>query len=258
MNVLIIGSGGREHALVWKISQSQKLSKIYCSPGNPGISKIAENINLQNQEIVGFCKEKSIDLVVIGPEQPLVDGLSDALRKNDIKVFGPNRNAAVIEGDKAFSKDLMEKYDIPTASYKVFKKEEYESSIKYLEEISYPTVIKASGLAAGKGVIICKDKDEAKTAIKNIFLDEKFGESGSKIVIEEFMEGQEASIFVITDGDNYVLLPSSQDHKRIFDNDEGPNTGGMGAYSPAPLVEENISCLLTSLQKVFFLLLLSL
>ena len=240
MNVLIIGSGGREHALAWKISQSSKLNKLYCSPGNPGIAKIAENVKLNDDEMIKFCEEKEIKLVVIGPEQPLVDGLADRLRENNINVFGPNQNAAIIEGDKSFSKDLMHKYEIPTAAYRVFEKENYKDAINYLEEITYPTVVKASGLAAGKGVIICKDKEEAENAIKDIFLDEKFGESGSKIVIEEFMEGQETSIFAITDGDDFVLLPSSQDHKRIFDNDEGANTGGMGAYSPAPLVNNEL------------------
>ncbi|MGD8779306.1 MAG: phosphoribosylamine--glycine ligase [Ignavibacteria bacterium] len=240
MNVLVIGSGGREHALAWKIFQSPKLSEMYCSPGNPGIAKVAENVMLQNDEIINFCKKKNIDLVVIGPEQPLVEGLADKLREENIKVFGPNKNAAIIEGDKSFSKDLMQKYKIPTAAYRVFDKKDYEKVVTYLNTIIYPTVVKVSGLAAGKGVIICKDKIEAEDTVKSIFFDERFGESGAKIVIEEFMEGQEASIFAVTDGDNYVLLPSSQDHKRIFDNDEGPNTGGMGAYSPAPLVTNEI------------------
>ncbi len=240
MKVLIIGSGGREHALAWKISQSPKLEKMFCSPGNPGISRVAENISLQSNEIVGFCVNNKVNLVVIGTEQPLVDGLADELRENNINVFGPSKNAAIIEGDKSFSKDLMKKYEIPTAAYEVFKKDDYDKAITYLSTIPYPTVIKASGLAAGKGVIICMNKEEAESAVKEIFLDERFGDSGSKIVIEEFMEGQEASIFAITDGDDYVLLPSSQDHKRIFDNDEGPNTGGMGAYSPAPLVTNEI------------------
>lgn len=243
MNVLIIGSGGREHALAKKISESDKLTKLYCAPGNPGIEWHAELVNLNisdKSEVVDFCKNEKIDLVVVGPEQPLVDGISDSLRENNIKVFGPNKKASMIEGDKSFAKQVMQKYGIPTASFKVFNKDQKQSALTYLEEINYPTVIKASGLAAGKGVTICNNEEEAAQGIIKYFDEDLFGESGHKIVIEEFLEGEEASIFVVTDGMQYVVLPSSQDHKRALDGDKGKNTGGMGAYAPAPVVTEPI------------------
>ncbi len=243
MNVAIIGSGGREHALAYKIKQSEKLDKLYIIPGNAGTSSLGRNIELNTgdkENVVRFCREHDIDLVVVGPEIPLVDGLADVLRENNINVFGPNKNAAMIEGDKSFSKDLMKKYNIPTAEYKTYEKEDYEECITYLENISYPTVIKASGLAAGKGVAICNNVDEAKMYVNQCFKDNLFGDSSNTLVIEEFMEGLEASVFAITDGENYVLLPPAQDHKRRFDGDVGPNTGGMGAYAPAPLVTDEV------------------
>lgn len=243
MNVALIGSGGREHALAYKIKQSERLSKLFIIPGNAGTSSLGENVQLDTSDkesVVVFCREHGIDLVIIGPEIPLVDGLADILRNSHINVFGPNQNAAMIEGDKSFSKDFMKKYDIPTAEYKIYEKKDYVDCISYLENISYPTVIKASGLAAGKGVVICNDKNKAINYVDQCFKDSLFGESSDVLVIEEFLEGEEASIFAITDGNDYVLLPAAQDHKRRFDGDNGPNTGGMGAYAPAPLVTEEI------------------
>ncbi len=243
MNVAIIGSGGREHAIAYKIKESKQLDNLFIIPGNPGTKLLGKNVSLDvvnHQVIIEFCENNKIDLVVIGPEIPLVDGLADSLREKGINVFGPNKNAAEIEGDKAFSKELMEKYKIPTASFKVFEKNNFNEAIKYLNEISYPTVIKASGLAAGKGVAICETKNDAEEYINQCFNESLFGNSGETLVIEEFLQGEEASIFAITDGDNFVLLPAAQDHKRRFENDKGPNTGGMGAYAPAPLVTEEI------------------
>ena len=193
-----------------------------------------------HNKISKFCEENNIDLVVIGPEQPLVSGLADHLRNKNINVFGPNKDAAMIEGDKSFSKYLMKKYNIPTADYKVFDIENYKECLVYLDNISYPTVIKASGLAAGKGVAICENKIDAVEYVNKCFKEDLFGDSGSTLVIEDFMTGQEVSIFAITDGNEYVILPSSQDHKRAFDGDKGPNTGGMGAYAPAPLVDDTL------------------
>ena len=243
MNVALIGSGGREHAIAYKIKESKQLNELFIITGNPGTDLLGKNINLDStnhQVIIEFCKNNKIDLVIIGPEIPLVDGLADSLRENGINVFGPSKIAAEIEGDKAFSKNLMEKYNIPTASYKVFEKNNFAEAIKHLDEITYPTVIKASGLAAGKGVAICESKYDAEEYINQCFNESLFGNSGETLVIEEFLQGEEASIFAITDGDNFVLLPTAQDHKRRFDGDTGPNTGGMGAYAPAPLVTEEI------------------
>lgn len=243
MNVVVIGSGGREHAIAYKLRESKQLDELYIIPGNPGTEALGENVNLDSsnhKEIIEFCKDNKIELVIIGPEIPLVDGLADSLRNSGISVFGPNKNAAMIEGDKSFSKDLMKKYNIPTADYKVFTKSDFRIAINYLDEINYPTVIKASGLAAGKGVAICESKKEAEDYINQCFNESLFGDSGETLVIEEFLEGEETSIFAITDGDDFLLLPASQDHKRRFDGDKGPNTGGMGAYAPAPLVTDKI------------------
>lgn len=243
MNVAIIGSGGREHAIAHKIKESKQLDELFIIPGNPGTESLGENVDLDSsnhQAIIEFCKKYKINMVVIGPEIPLVDGLADSLRENGINVFGPNKNAAMIEGDKSFSKDLMKEYNIPTADYRVFTKSDFTVAINYLDEINYPTVIKASGLAAGKGVAICESKKEAEEYINQCFNESLFGNSGETLVIEKFLEGEETSIFAITDGDDFVLLPASQDHKRRFDGDKGPNTGGMGAYAPAPLVTPEI------------------
>jgi len=243
MNVLLIGSGGREHALAYKINESPALNKLFILPGNPGTQSVGENISGKADDkdfILSVCKDKNIDLVVIGPENPLVDGLADFLIKNNVCVFGPEKNAAEIEAHKSFSKWLMAKYNIPTASYKEFDSSLYNEAVEYLSGCNYPCVIKADGLAAGKGVIICNDFQEAGTAIKDLFVKKIFGKAGEKIVIEEFLKGEEASIFAITDGNEFVCLPAAQDHKRIGNDDTGKNTGGMGAYSPAPLITHDI------------------
>ena len=243
MRVLLIGSGGREHALAFKISKSSLLDKLFVMPGNPGTKQIGENIRINlshSDKVLQFCKDEIIDLVVIGPEQPLVDGLSDYLRASGFKVFGPSRKAAQIEAHKSFAKKLMKKYNIPTSGFVEFNSDEYENAISYLKKSKYPLVIKADGLAAGKGVMICNNYDEAEKSLKEIFIDKIFGSSGEKTVIEEFMKGEEASILVITDGTDFISLPSSQDHKRIGDNDTGKNTGGMGAYSPAPVITNEL------------------
>lgn len=243
MNVAVIGSGGREHAIAHKIYQSPQLNSLYIIPGNPGTELLGKNISIdvsKHNDVYEFCASREIELVVIGPEQPLVDGLSDFLRSKNILVFGPNSSAAEIEGNKSFAKNLMKKYGIPTAKFEVFDISQKDSAIEYLKKSEFPVVIKASGLAAGKGVIICKNFQDAENAIIEFFSKNVFGKSGHTIVIEEFMNGEEASIFAVTDGNDYVILPSAQDHKRIGDGDKGPNTGGMGAYSPAPIITKKL------------------
>jgi len=243
MNVVVIGSGGREHALALKISESDMLKNLYIIPGNPGTAKIGENANLDinnNSEILSFCKEKEIDLVVIGPEQQLVNGLADELRANNILVFGPDSGASEIEEHKTFAKNLMLSAGVPTAKYIQFNSSMYESANDFIQHKKYPCVIKADGLAAGKGVVICNNSEEAEAALKSFFIERNFGESGDKILIEEFLEGEEVSVFAITDGNNFICLPASQDHKRIGDNDTGKNTGGMGAYAPAPVATKQM------------------
>ncbi len=243
MNVALIGSGGREHAIAYKLIDSEKLDKLFIIPGNPGTAQLGENIPIDmnnHQAINEFCKLNNIELVVVGPEKPLVDGLSDLLRNNSFKVFGPSASAARIESEKSFAKNLMKKYGIPTASFVEFSYDKFSPALDYLRTSSYPTVIKADGLAAGKGVIICNTFEDAEQTLNSIFKDKIFGKSGDKIVIEEFLTGEEASIFAITDGEKFVTLPSAQDHKRIGDNDTGKNTGGMGSYSPTPIVTPKI------------------
>ncbi len=243
MNVLIIGSGGREHALALKIKESKQLDNLFVAPGNAGTDEIARNIKLNisnGKEIINFCEDKKIDLVVIGPEKPLAEGLADLLRTNGILVFGPDKNAARIESDKAFAKGLMKKYGIPTAAHKTFKKTDYEKAVNYAKSIGYPVVVKASGLAAGKGVTICETPGDVEAAIGDCFEKGKFGDAGNEIVIEEFLEGQEFSVFAITDGKKFVTLPPAQDHKRIGEGDTGKNTGGMGAYAPVPFIDDEI------------------
>ncbi|HPN38288.1 MAG TPA: phosphoribosylamine--glycine ligase [Melioribacteraceae bacterium] len=236
MIVALIGSGGRENALAYKLAESKSLTKLYVLPGNPGTSKYGENIAItENSKIIEFCRDNNVDLVVIGPEKYLVEGLADGLREVGIKVFGPSQNAAEIEGNKSFSKDLMQKYNIPTAKYKTFNREQVVGARRYLVEHDYPVVIKASGLAAGKGVAICNSFEEANCYIDELFEKNIFGGAGHTIVIEEFMEGEEVSVFAITDGNDFFILPTAQDHKRINDDDKGKNTGGMGAYAPAPI-----------------------
>lgn len=244
MNIAVIGSGGREHAIAHKISESlkdyyQKDDKLYIIPGNAGTAFVGINVQIKvdnKEEILEFCKNNTIELVVIGPEQPLVDGLSDFLKNNGILVFGPSAEAARIESEKAFAKALMKKYNIPSADYVEYNQNEIGQCLNHLKTISYPIVLKANGLAAGKGVIICTGYKEAEKSINDFFVNRVFGEAGSKVVIEEFLEGDEASIFAITDGIDYICLPAAQDHKRIGDNDTGKNTGGMGSYAPTPLI----------------------
>lgn len=238
MKILVIGGGGREHTIVWKLSKSPKVSKIYCAPGNGGIAELAECVPIKATDIesvVNFAKEKAVDLVVVAPDDPLVAGMVDALEDAGIRAFGPRANAAAIEGSKVFSKDLMKKYNIPTAGYEVFT--DPESAIKYIEKGSFPTVIKAEGLALGKGVIIAKDIDEARAAIHEIMEEKVFGASGNRVVIEEFLTGPEVSVLTFCDGKTVVPMVSAQDHKRAFDNDEGLNTGGMGTFSPSRLYD---------------------
>lgn len=242
-NVLLIGSGGREHALAYRISLSNTLDKLFISPGNPGTIPLGQNISIDinnTAELVSFCSKNAIDLVVVGPEKPLADGIADTLKANGILVFGPSAKAAEIESHKSFAKGLMKKYSIPTAGYEEFNSSEIENAKLYIKKCAYPLVIKADGLAAGKGVIICSNQNEADTAVDEIFVNNIFGDSGSKIIIEEFMQGEEASIFAVTDGERFVCLPSAQDHKRIGDSDTGKNTGGMGAYSPAPIITNEL------------------
>ena len=238
MNILVIGSGGREHTLAWKLSQSPKATKLYAIPGNPGMAEVAECVGgisiTDNEAVAAFAKEKQIDLAVVGPEVPLTNGLVDALNAVGIKAFGPTKLAAEIEGSKAFSKGLMKKYNIPTAKYEVFT--DADAARAYIEQEGAPIVIKADGLAAGKGVIVAMTKEEALAAIADIMEDQEFGAAGSRVVIEEFMEGEEASLLCFTDGKTICPMISSQDHKRAYDGDKGPNTGGMGTYAPAPVM----------------------
>ncbi|MBC7962566.1 MAG: phosphoribosylamine--glycine ligase [Steroidobacteraceae bacterium] len=241
MKILVIGGGGREHALVWKIAQSPLTDKLYCAPGNPGTATLAENIAIRVDELdklLEFARSNSIDLTVVGPEQPLSLGIVDLFEANGLKIFGPSRDAAYIEGSKAFSKDLMRKYNLPTAAYGVFT--DLSEAEAFVARSGAPIVVKADGLAAGKGVIIAQTKDEALDAVRDMLSGNAFGAAGSRVVIEEFLTGEEASFLVITDGKNIIPLASAQDHKAVFDGDLGPNTGGMGAYSPAPVVTADI------------------
>lgn len=236
MRILVIGSGGREHALVWKLAQSKHIERIFCAPGNGGISEIAQCVDIKADDLEGllnFARKEKIDLTVTGSEIPLAKGIVDLFQKNDLRIFGPTKKAAQLEASKVFSKEMMKKFGVPTADFKVF--DDAASAKKSVHKL--PVVIKADGLAAGKGVVIAKTKVEAHQAIDEIMVEKIFGESGNKIIIEDCLEGEEASILVISDGKNYLPLASSQDHKRVYDNDEGPNTGGMGAYSPAPVVD---------------------
>lgn len=242
MKILVIGSGGREHALVWALARSKKVKKIYCAPGNAGTKGLAENVDIKGEDLDGllkFVKEKKVDLTVVGPEAPLVDGIVDLFEAEGLKIFGPNKDAAQLEGSKVFTKNILKKSNIPTADFG-----EFDAAVDakaYLQHNNkYPVVVKADGLAAGKGVIICKDEKEAMAAIDDIMEKKVFGDAGNRLVIEEFLEGQEASILALTDGETILTFPAAQDHKRIFDKDKGPNTGGMGAYAPAPLVTKKL------------------
>ncbi len=241
MNILVVGSGGREHALAWKIKQSLLCTKLYCAPGNPGMAQVAENIAIpvdDHTALVKFSVENKIDLVVVGPEGPLVAGLGDALRAANILVFGPSAKAAQLEGSKGFMKDLCRKYNIPTAGYERFT--DVDKALAYLNQHGAPIVVKADGLAAGKGVVIAETLEQAQEAVRDMLSGNAFGEAGHSIVIEEFLDGEEVSYFVLADGKDILPLASAQDHKRVGDGDTGPNTGGMGAYSPAPIFTKAI------------------
>lgn len=242
MKILVVGSGGREHALVWKIAQSPLVDKIYCAPGNGGISSIAECVPIKAMDIekvVQFSLDKSLDMVVVAPDDPLAAGMVDALEEAGIRAFGPKKKAAIIEGSKSFSKALMKKYGIPTAEYEVF--DNSKDAVEYLKNSKYPIVVKADGLALGKGVVIAQNFEEARDAVNSIMEEKIFGASGDKVVIEEFLTGQEVSVLSFTDGKTVVPMVSSQDHKRALDNDQGPNTGGMGTFSPSRIYTPEIA-----------------
>ncbi len=251
MKVLVIGSGGREHTLTWKLAQSKKVSKIYCIPGNGGISQIAECVSLDPlnfPQVAEFAKKENVDLTVVGPEVPLVAGIVDFFRAKGLRIFGPNMRAAQMEGSKVFAKNFMKKYNIPTAEFEVF--ESSKDALSYVEKLSrssqqagkFSCVVKADGLAAGKGAIVCGTKEEAMDAVRSIMEDRIFGDAGNKVIIEEKMEGEEASLIGLCDGETIIPTIPSQDHKPVFDQDRGPNTGGMGAYAPAPVVTDDVYC----------------
>lgn len=241
MKVLIVGSGGREHAIAWKVAQSPKVDKIYCAPGNAGIEEYAECVKIGAMEfdaLAAFAKEKEIDLTVVGMDDPLVGGIVDVFEAQGLRVFGPRKNAAILEGSKAFSKDLMKKYNIPTAAYENF--EDPEKALAYLETAKFPIVLKADGLALGKGVLICNTLQEARDGVKSIMMDKKFGTAGNTMVIEEFMTGREVSVLSFVDGKTIRTMTSAQDHKRAKDGDQGLNTGGMGTFSPSPFYTDEV------------------
>lgn len=241
MKVLIVGSGGREHAIAWSVARSKKVDKIYCAPGNAGIAEYAECVAIgamEFEKLVAFAKEKEIDLTIIGMDDPLVGGVVDAFEREGLRVFGPRKNAAILEGSKAFSKDLMKKYHIPTAAYENF--DNSEDALAYLEHAKFPIVLKADGLALGKGVLICNTLQEAQEGVKSIMLDKQFGSAGNRMVIEEFMTGREVSVLSFVDGKTIKTMTSAQDHKRAKDGDQGLNTGGMGTFSPSPFYTEEV------------------
>ena len=241
MKVLIVGSGGREHAIAWKVAQSPKVDKIYCAPGNAGIAEYAECVPISAMEfdkLAAFAKEHEVDLTVIGMDDPLVGGIVDVFEAQGLRVFGPRKNAAILEGSKAFSKDLMKKYNIPTAAYETFT-DPYKA-LEYLQTAKMPIVLKADGLALGKGVLICNTLEEAQAGVKEIMEDKKFGSAGNQMVIEEFMTGREVSVLSFVDGDTIRIMTSSQDHKRALDGDQGLNTGGMGTFSPSPFYTKEV------------------
>ena len=241
MKILVVGSGGREHAICWKIAQSPKADKIYCAPGNAGIEEYAECVPIgamEFEKLAAFAKENAIDLTVVGMDDPLVGGIVDVFEKEGLRIFGPRANAAILEGSKAFSKDLMKKYGIPTAAYENF--DDPEKALAYLETADFPIVLKADGLALGKGVLICNNLEEAKAGVQTIMLDKQFGAAGNQMVIEEFMTGREVSVLSFVDGKTIKCMTSAQDHKRALDGDQGLNTGGMGTFSPSPFYTEEV------------------
>jgi phosphoribosylamine--glycine ligase len=239
MKVLVIGQGGREHALVWKFKQSPRVSKVYCAPGNGGMATIAEIVpcgESQVKELIHFVQEEGIDLTFVGPENPLLDGIVDQFEEAGLRIYGPRKNAAIIEGSKSFAKDLMKTYNIPTGAYEVFT--DKESALTYLDQHQAPIVVKADGLAAGKGVVVAQTTEEAKQAVQEMMAEARFGEAGHRVVIEQFLSGQELSLMAFVDGDVVVPMVPAQDHKPVYEGDQGPNTGGMGAYSPVPQMTE--------------------
>lgn len=239
MKVLIVGNGGREHALAWKLYQSEDVDKIYAAPGNDGMTNIAERVAIREDEIeklADFAEENEIGMTVVGPEEPLVAGIVDYFMERELPIFGPKKQAALLEGSKAFAKDILKKYDIPTADYEVFT--DPDSALNYLENADYPRVIKANGLAGGKGVIVASNYSDAQDAISRIMEDKAFGDAGDRIVVEDFIEGEEVSIFALSDGETILPVTSTREHKAVFEGDEGPNTGGMGTYSPSPYIDE--------------------
>ena len=241
MRVLVVGSGGREHALCWKIAQSPKVEKIYCAPGNAGIEEVAECVPIgamEFEKLSAFAKENAIDLTVVGMDDPLVGGIVDVFEEKGLRIFGPRKNAAILEGSKAFSKDLMKKYGIPTAAYENF--DDPQAALKYLETVRFPVVLKADGLALGKGVLICNTLEEARDGVRAIMEDRQFGAAGSRMVVEEFLTGREVSVLTFVDGKTVRCMTSAQDHKRALDGDQGLNTGGMGTFSPSPFYTEEI------------------
>ncbi len=241
MKVLIVGSGGREHALAWKVAQSDRVEKVYAAPGNPGIAQIGECVDIKPTDIeklADFAEKEGIDLTIVGPEAPLVAGITDEFERRGLKVFGPSKAAAQLEGSKAFAKEMMRKYRVPTADFQVF--DDPEKAKEYIKKVGAPIVVKADGLAAGKGVVVAQTVEEAIEAVDRIMVEKVFGEAGNRVVIEECLKGEEASYLVITDGERFVPLATAQDHKAVFDGDRGPNTGGMGAYSPAPVLSEEM------------------
>lgn len=241
MKVLVIGGGGREHAICWKLSKSPKVDELYCVPGNAGIAEVAKCVDIgvmDFEKIADFAKKEAFDLVVVGPDDPLAGGIVDVLEEKGLRVFGPRKNAAILEGSKAFSKDLMKEYGIPTAAYETF--DTPEAALKYLETASVPIVLKADGLALGKGVLICNTREEAKEGVKTLMLDKQFGHAGDRIVVEQFMTGREVSVLSFVDGKTIKIMTSAQDHKRAKDGDQGLNTGGMGTFSPSPFYTKEV------------------
>lgn len=241
MNILVVGGGGREHAICWKLSNEDNVEKIYCAPGNAGISQVAECIAIGDSDIdklIDFVKENNIDLTVVGPEVPLVKGIVDRFEEEGLKIFGPNKECAQLEGSKSFSKDFMVKHNIPTAKYKEYT--EIDKAISEIDSFGYPVVIKADGLAAGKGVVILENKEDALDALKDMMLDKKFGEAGNKIVMEEFLKGVETSILAFVDNNTIIPMVSAKDHKKVYNNEQGPNTGGMGTFSPSEIYTDDL------------------
>ncbi len=241
MKVLVVGGGGREHTIVWKLAQSSKVQKIYCAPGNAGTSELAENIEIKAEDIpnlTDFAEGKKVDLTIVGPEAPLAEGIVDEFRKRNLRIFGPTKEAAELEASKVFAKRLMRKYEIPSGEGEIFNSS--DKALRYVDKVGSPIVIKADGLAAGKGVTVCKTVEEAKEAINFTMVEKRFGDAGNRVIVEECLIGEEASYIAFTDGETVVPMVTSQDHKPVYDGDKGPNTGGMGAYSPAPVVTEEI------------------